>query len=61
MIDRIFKNWKTTITGLVIVLGALIMVYFEKATLTEASLFIAGGITLFFVNDPGNNNINPAI
>lgn len=51
MVDRIFKSWKTTAIGLLIIAIAGASVYLDKATLPEAGLFIAGGITLFFVKD----------
>lgn len=51
LIDRIFKNWKTSVIGAVIILGSLTLVYFEKASLTEAGAFIVAGIGLFFLKD----------
>lgn len=51
MIERIFKNWKTTLLGLLIIISALGFVYLEKATLTEAGAFMAAGIALFFAKD----------
>lgn len=51
MIDRIFKNWKTTLIGAMIIVGALVFVYLDKATLTEAGTFIGVGMTLFFLKD----------
>jgi hypothetical protein len=56
MIDRIFKNWKTTILGLGIVIGAMTLVGFEKASLGEASAFIVAGISLFFLKDKNGNS-----
>lgn len=55
IVNRIFKSWKTTLIGVVIILGALAAVFADKASLTEAGAFIGVGITLFFINDKGNN------
>jgi len=52
MIDRIFKNWKSTALGLGVMTVGFILVWFEKATLTEVSLFITGGFALLFMKDP---------
>ena len=54
MIDRILKNTKTTTLGLLIILGALILVGFEKATLTEAGAFIVAGLGFLFAKDRKN-------
>jgi len=51
MVDRIFKNWKTTIIGLAVILGALAFVYLDKASLTEAGAFMGVGLGLFFIKD----------
>jgi hypothetical protein len=51
LVERIFKNWKSTLIGALIIIGALAAVYAGKATLTEAGAFIVGGITLFFIKD----------
>jgi len=51
MIERLFKNWKTSLIGLLIIVGSMTLVFFEKASLTEAGLFMAGGISLFFLKD----------
>ena len=51
IIDRIFKSWKTSLIGLLIILGSLGLVYAEKASLTEALAFIIGGIGLFFIKE----------
>lgn len=52
MIDRIFRNYKTTLLGLITMLICFAFVWFDKATLTEVSLFITGGFALLFVKDP---------
>lgn len=51
MIDRIFKNWKSTLIGLLIIAGSLAAVYTDKATLTEAGAFITMGLAFFFLKD----------
>ena len=52
MINRLFKNYKTTLLGLVVLGLTFLFVWFEKATLTEVSLFITGGFALLFMRDP---------
>jgi Flp pilus assembly protein protease CpaA len=52
VIERIFRNRKTTILGLLILIISFILVWFEKATLTEVSLFLTGGFAMLFVKDP---------
>lgn len=52
MINRIFKNWKSTLLGLGVLGLTFLFVWFEKATLTEVSLFITGGFALLFMKDP---------
>ena len=48
---RLFKNWKTTTLGVSLIIACLVLVYFEKATLTEMSAFLAGGFYFLFKND----------
>jgi hypothetical protein len=52
MINRLFKNYKTTLLGLVVLGLTFLFVWFQKATLTEVSLFITGGFALLFMKDP---------
>jgi len=52
VIERVFRNRKTTILGLLILIISFILVWFEKATLTEVSLFLTGGFAMLFVKDP---------
>lgn len=54
MIDRIFKSWKTTILGLLIIAVGFTFVWFEKCTLTEFSGFITGGMFLIFTKEKQN-------
>jgi hypothetical protein len=51
MINRIFRNPKTTIIGLILILFGGILVWFEKASLTEFSAFIMGGFALMMSKD----------
>ena len=52
MINRLFRNYKTTLLGLVVLGLTFLFVWFDKATLTEVSLFITGGVALLFMRDP---------
>jgi hypothetical protein len=54
MIDRIFKNWKTTLLGLGLIIAGLVFVWYEKASLTELTAFIGSGVVLMLVKDPKN-------
>ena len=51
MIERIFKNKKTTALGCGIIIASLVLVYLEKASLTEAGAFIAAGLGFIFAKD----------
>jgi len=48
MYDRIFKNWKTTMLGILIILAGLTLVLLDKATLTEALPFLVGVIGVIY-------------
>jgi hypothetical protein len=52
MIERVFKNRKTTALGIFILLSSFVLVWFDKATLTEVSLFLTGGFAMLFIKDP---------
>jgi hypothetical protein len=52
MKERIFKNWKTTLTGILMLAGGLALVGFGKATLTEYVLFAPVCFALIFIKDP---------
>jgi hypothetical protein len=56
--DRIFKNWKTSVLGALILGGSLAAVFTGKASLTEAGAFIAMGCTLFFLKDNSSSKPN---
>ena len=51
MINRIFKNWKTTAIGVLLSTGSLLLVAINKATLTEAGAFIVAGVGSIFAKD----------
>ena len=51
MIERIFKNWKTTAIGVLLITGSLLLVAINKATLTEAGAFIVDGVGSIFAKD----------
>lgn len=59
-VDRVFKNWKTSMVGVIIMGGSIGTVFTGKATLTEAGAFIVLAIGFFFLKDP-NNNIKPQL
>jgi hypothetical protein len=52
MIDRLFRNPKTTIIGFSVMVLSFVFVWFGKATLTEVGLFIMGGFSMLFLKDP---------
>jgi len=52
IIERLFKNPKTTILGLLILGLCFVLVFYEKATLTEVSAFLMGAFALMFLKDP---------
>jgi hypothetical protein len=55
LIERIFKNWKTTLLGLAMIVACFVLVFIEKATLSEASMFIVGGFTMLFLRDSADS------
>lgn len=52
MIDRILKDSKTTIIGLIVFITGALLVAFDKASLTEFGAFIGVAFALFFSKDP---------
>jgi len=52
MIDRILKDSKTTIIGLIVFITGAMLVAFGKASLTEFGAFIGVAFALFFSKDP---------
>lgn len=51
MIDRLFKNWKTTTVGLLMLVASFVLVYLGKSTLTEVGAFMGVGFALLFTKD----------
>ena len=51
MKDRIIKSWETTLIGALLIIGAITLVFLDKATLTEAGTFIVIGGGLFFAKN----------
>jgi hypothetical protein len=52
MIDRLFRNLKTTFLGLIVLLVCFIFVWYGKATLSEVGIFVLGGFAMLFLKDP---------
>jgi hypothetical protein len=52
MIDRLFRNLKTTFLGLIVLLVCFGFVWFGKATLSEVGIFVTGGFAMLFLKDP---------
>lgn len=59
MIDRIFRNLKTTIPGLFIIVAASLSTYFMGTSWTEASVGMGVGLVLLGVKDPKKNKKQP--
>lgn len=51
MNERIFKNWKTTVFGILLLAVCFVLVWFEKATLSEVGGFVPVGFGFFFLKD----------
>ena len=51
LIEGIFGNPKTTILGLIIIGLCFVLVFYERATLTEVSAFMMGAFALLFLKD----------
>jgi len=52
MKERIFKNWKTTLAGILMLVAGMVLVGIGKATLTEYVIFAPVCFALIFVKDP---------
>ena len=59
MIKRIFESPKTTILGLIVIALCFVLVFLEKATLTELSLFMVGGFSMLFLKDDVSETKKP--
>ena len=51
MIDRIFKSWKTSLVGLLVLGIGSAAVFMDKATLTEFGAFLGVALALFFYKE----------
>ena len=51
MIDRLFRNWKTTVIGSAVLITCFAFVWFGAATLSELGVFLAGGFAMLFLKD----------
>lgn len=52
MIERITKNKKTTIASLLVFAVGGVLVFYDKATLTEFGAFLGVAFALLFSKDP---------
>jgi hypothetical protein len=52
LIERLFRNPKTTLLGLILISLCFLLVFLERASLTEVSTFMVGAFALFFLKDP---------
>jgi hypothetical protein len=52
LIDLIFVNWKTTATGLGLMVAAFVLVAMGMASLSEVGGFFAIALPLLFIKDP---------
>jgi hypothetical protein len=52
MIDRLFRNPKTTIIGSIVLITCFVFVWFGAVTLSEVGVFITGGFAMLFLKDP---------
>jgi len=59
LIERIFRNPRTTILGLLIITLCFTLVFLEKATLTEVGTFLIGAFALLFLKDPKEDGKAP--
>jgi hypothetical protein len=53
LIERLFRNPKTTLLGLILISLCFLLVFLERASLTEvSSTFMVGAFALLFLKDP---------
>lgn len=48
MIERIFKNWKSTLIGVGVLIFGCVLLYQQKTTLVESLPFLTGLYGLFY-------------
>ena len=58
IIERLFVNWKSTLLGLSILFVCFLLVFLDKASLTEVSTFTLGGFYLLFLKDENGKTTN---
>jgi asparagine N-glycosylation enzyme membrane subunit Stt3 len=51
MLERIGKNPKTSLLGGILFVSALLLVWFQKATLAEAAVFLPAIVGLLWAKD----------
>ena len=52
MIDRIFKNWKTSLFGVALLGFSAYLILGAKASLPDVSAFLGAAFMLFYSKDP---------
>jgi hypothetical protein len=48
LIERLFRNPKTTLLGLILISLCFLLVFLERASLTEVSTFMVGAFAYYF-------------
>lgn len=51
MIERIFKNWKSTVIGVIIMAVCIVAFFIDKVSLIEMFTGMGAGLALFFIKD----------
>lgn len=51
MTNRIFKNWKSSLIGIILLISAGAFCWFGKITFTEFAAFVPFCLTLIYVQD----------
>jgi hypothetical protein len=52
MIDRIFKNWKTSAIGIFFILGGFVLLAMQIIEVADYLLLLGGGMVPLFFKDP---------
>lgn len=55
----IFKNWKTTSSGIITAAGGILLFMQDKSKIMEAITAVLAGIGLIFAHDSAANNTQP--
>ncbi len=56
MIDRIFKNWKTSAIGIGVILFCLALIWTGRVSLTEGLAGMSTALIFFYIKDVKDNN-----